>query len=140
MATGVRFNEDVSDGPRGNGEQILIAEDDPMVRLVAARILAKEGYGIWEASDGLEALEFLRDGAVLIHLLLSDVVMPRLNGVELASALSLSHPDLPIILMSGYAARELVSRGIVVPCSILGKPFDPEYLVAEVRRCLKSTS
>jgi two-component system cell cycle sensor histidine kinase/response regulator CckA len=140
MATGVRFNEDVSGDRRGSGEQILIAEDEPSVRLVAARILAAEGYGIWEASDGLEALEFLRDGAVPIHLLLSDIVMPRLNGVELVSALSLSHPDLPIILMSGYAARDLASRGIAVPCSILGKPFDPEYLIAEVRRCLKSTS
>jgi DNA-binding NtrC family response regulator len=66
----------------------------------------------------------------------SDIVMPRLNGVQLLEALAVSHPDLPIILMSGYAPTQLAERGIAAPCSVLSKPFSPQSLLAEVQRCL----
>jgi CheY-like chemotaxis protein len=89
-----------------------------------------------EATDGLEALELVREDRALVHAVVSDIVMPRMNGVELMEALAKSHPDLPIILMSGYATATLSEMGIVSPCSILSKPFPAERLLAEVQRCL----
>jgi two-component system response regulator FlrC len=67
----------------------------------------------------------------------SDIVMPRMNGVELLQSLSLERPRLPVILMSGYGSDQLTRRGIVSPCSVLAKPFPPERLLAEVRRCIQ---
>jgi DNA-binding NtrC family response regulator len=66
----------------------------------------------------------------------SDIVMPRMNGVELLQSLSLEHPRLPVILMSGYDMNQLSRLGIVSPCGVLSKPFPPDQLLAEVRRCI----
>jgi DNA-binding NtrC family response regulator len=63
--------------------------------------------------------------------------MPRLNGVQLLQELALSHPQVPVILMSGYAAGQLEAMGIAAPCAMLSKPFSAEQLVGEVRRCLR---
>jgi CheY-like chemotaxis protein len=67
---------------------------------------------------------------------LSDIVMPRLNGVQLLEALSALHPGLPVLLMTGYAMDALREQGISVPCGVLAKPFAPEHLLSEVHRCL----
>jgi DNA-binding NtrC family response regulator len=66
----------------------------------------------------------------------SDIVMPRVNGVELLRALTTTHPGLPIILMSGYGTEQLQGMGIAAPCAILSKPFSADRLLEEVRRCL----
>ena len=66
-----------------------------------------------------------------MDLVLSDVAMPQLNGVQLLEALSVSHPDLPVLLMSAYAVEDLAA-----PCGIVIEPFTPERLLDEVRRCL----
>ena len=91
---------------------------------------------MYEAADGDEALELLNSGTVLAELVVSDIIMPRLNGVELLKALAETHPAIPVILMSAYADRELVEMGVVAPCGVLPKPFPAERLVQEVRRCL----
>jgi CheY-like chemotaxis protein len=119
--------------------QILVVDDEPGVRLLVCRMLAQGGYGTCEAADGAEALASLRAG-LPVDLVLSDVAMPQLNGVQLLEALSLSHPDLPVLLMSGYAVEALVARGIAAPCGIVMKPFTPERLLDEVRRCLSAWS
>lgn len=119
--------------------QILVVDDEPGVRLLVCRMLAQGGYGTCEAADGAEALASLRAG-LPVDLVLSDVAMPQLNGVQLLEALSVSHPDLPVLLMSGYAAEDLVARGIAAPCGIVRKPFTPERLHDEVRRCLSEWS
>jgi two-component system cell cycle sensor histidine kinase/response regulator CckA len=119
-------------------EQVLVVDDEPMIRRLAARVLSEQGFGVHEAADGAEALELIRDGIGNIDVVLSDIVMPRLNGVELLRSLSVSRPELPVILMSGYGSAQLSERGIVSPCGVLAKPFSPEALVAEVRRCLGS--
>jgi two-component system, cell cycle sensor histidine kinase and response regulator CckA len=106
------------------------------VRQLAARILYEEGYMVHEAVDGREALDFIQQGHVALDAVVSDIVMPRVNGVQLLQTLSRSHPDLPIVLMSGYGLDELARRDIAAPCGILGKPFTPEGLVHEVRRCI----
>lgn len=111
-------------------------DDERTVRRLAARMLEAEGFATVEACDGAQAWEIIRHGTPAIELVLSDIVMPRVNGIELMERLSDAHPELPVILMSGYAAAELAARGIAAPCSLLAKPFTPERLLDEVRRCL----
>jgi two-component system cell cycle sensor histidine kinase/response regulator CckA len=112
-------------------------DDEPAVRRFASRVLTEEGYLVEEAVDGAEALDRVRDGGPPVDVVVSDVVMPRLNGVELALALNALHPTLPVILMSGYATAQLDGMGIATPCGILGKPFSGQRLIEEVRRCLE---
>ena len=126
-----------SSGQIGVATSVLVVDDEAAVRRFAARVLQREGFGVAEAIDGLEALEMLRSGSVSADVVVSDIVMPRLNGVELMQALAVSHPQIPVILMSGYATEALKERGIAAPCGIVTKPFPPERLVAEVHRCLR---
>jgi DNA-binding NtrC family response regulator len=121
---------------RGGGSFILVVDDETAVRRFAARVLERDGFGVLEAVDGVEALEMVRDQGVSVAAVVSDIVMPRMNGVELMDALSVSHPDLPVILMSGYATAALSEMGIASPCSIVPKPFSAERLLAEVHRCI----
>jgi DNA-binding NtrC family response regulator len=113
---------------------ILVVDDEAAVRRFVTRALHEEGFRVLEALDGHEALERVR--AAQVHVIVSDVVMPRLNGVQLMQALAASHPRLPVILMSGYATHELAGMGIAAPCALLSKPFSAERLIEEVRRCL----
>jgi two-component system cell cycle sensor histidine kinase/response regulator CckA len=121
---------------RASSEQVLVVDDEPILRRIAVRILLDEGYLVHEAADGLEALEFIQRGDASCDAVVSDIVMPRLDGVELLRRLALIRPDLPVVLMSGYGFEELAQRGIEAPCGVLAKPFPPERLVAEVRRCI----
>ena len=120
------------------GIWILVVDDESAVRRFAVRVLEREGYGVREAVDGTEALELLKQEGITVEVVVSDIVMPRLNGVELMQALSLSHPGLPVILMSGFAIGALLELGIAAPCAILPKPFPSERLLEEVRRCSHS--
>jgi two-component system, cell cycle sensor histidine kinase and response regulator CckA len=115
---------------------ILVVDDEPVVRRFTCRVLEEAGYRVATAVDGAEALHLVRERGEPVRVVVSDIVMPRLNGVELLEALSVSHPKLPVILMSGYAPAQLAQRGIAAPCSVLAKPFAPDVLLAEVRRCL----
>jgi CheY-like chemotaxis protein len=117
-------------------KRILVVDDEPVVRRFACRVLEDAGYRIAAAADGQEALQELLKQPAGFDAVVSDIVMPRLNGVQLMQALSVTHPQLPFILMSGYATTQLRERGIAAPCSVLGKPFSPEALLSEVRRCL----
>ena len=116
--------------------QILVVDDEELVRRFAARVLRGRGYSVAEAGDGRQALARIEEAGSALHLVLSDIVMPRMNGVELTEHLSVSRPDLPVILMSGYSPVELMARGIAAPCALLSKPFLPSELIAEVSRCL----
>ena len=120
----------------GEGPSILLVDDEGAVRRFAIRVLEREGYIVLEARDGAEALELVEQGHVF-DVVVSDIVMPRLNGVELMQALSASKPELPVILMSGYATGALAELGITAPCGILAKPFPAERLLEEVRRCTR---
>jgi two-component system, cell cycle response regulator CpdR len=120
----------------GNMASVLVVEDEPSVRRFACRVLREAGFGVREAADGLDALSLIRSGVVDLDAVVSDIVMPRMNGVELLQSLSLERPRLPVILMSGYDMNQLTGLGIVSPCGILSKPFPPDRLLAEVRRCI----
>ena len=126
-----------SPGRTDGQTSVLVVDDETAVRRFAARVLQREGYQVVEATDGKEALETVRVGGVSFEVVVSDIVMPRLNGVELMQALSESHPTLPVILMSGYATAALSELGIATPCSILTKPFPADRLLAEVQRCIR---
>jgi two-component system cell cycle sensor histidine kinase/response regulator CckA len=121
----------------GATDHVLVVDDEPVIRRFASRVLAAEGFGVHEATDGESALRLILGGGVDPACVVSDVIMPRLNGVELLQTLSNDRPDLPVILMSGYATAELARRGIALPCGVLAKPFPPELLVSEVRRCIR---
>ena len=123
-------------GRAGSVVSVLVVDDEPAVRRFACRVLEQAGYGVFEAIDGVEALELIQGQAVGLEVVVSDIVMPRMNGVELMEALFVSWPSLAVILMSGYATTALSELGIVAPCSILTKPFSAERLLAEVDRCI----
>ncbi len=116
--------------------QILVVDDEELVRRFAARVLRGRGYEVVEAGDGRRALTKVEELGRDLRLVLSDIVMPHMNGVELTERLSVLRPDLPVILMSGYSPKELMARGIAAPCALLCKPFLPSELIAEVSRCL----
>jgi DNA-binding NtrC family response regulator len=122
----------------GAGVSVLVVDDETAVRRFAVRVLQRDGYDVLEAADGHEALEMLRAGQPTVDLIVSDIVMPRINGVELMQAVTESHPHIPVVLMSGYATAALSELGIATPCSILPKPFPAERLLAEVHRCVRS--
>lgn len=118
------------------GHLVLVVDDEAAVRRFTVRVLEREGYGVAEAGDGMEALELIQQRTTSVEVVVTDIVMPRLNGVELMQALSVTHPDLPVILMSGYATESLAELGIAAPCAMLHKPFLSEQLLEEVRRCI----
>ena len=121
--------------PAVGHEKILLVEDDADVRMVARDVLEASGYQIWEASNGLEALNVWKTNASQIDLLLTDVIMPGgLNGRELSDRLRKERPGLKVILMTGYSPDLMVK--IQPQCHILTKPFSMEGLTETVRNCL----
>ena len=121
--------------PAVGHEKILLVEDDADVRMVARDVLEASGYQIWEASNGLEALNVWKTNASQIDLLLTDVIMPGgLNGRELSDRLRRERPGLKVILMTGYSPDLMVK--IQPQSHILTKPFSMEGLTETVRNCL----
>ncbi len=122
--------------PRGS-ETVLVAEDEAGVRELACQFLRVKGYTVLEAGDGAEALEIAGRHAGVIHLLLSDMVMPKMNGGELAARLRTMRPDIRVAFMSGYSefSRGDLGRGFP-DAPVLQKPFSPASLVEIVRESL----
>ena len=115
---------------------ILVAEDEPAVRSLVEHVLRAAGFTVVAAVDGREALD-LAEGLPTIDLLLTDVMMPRLNGPDLAVALRERRPDQRVLFMSGFTSDVLGGRGIVSPdIELLPKPFAPDDLLARVRAVL----
>ena len=123
------------------GETILLVEDDAALRRLAQLTLEELGYNVLVATDGVDALEVEGDYEGQIHLLLSDVVMPALGGIELARILKQSRSDMNVILMSGYPARG-DQHDVLEPDEfpLLRKPVALEALAAAVHGSLQSLS
>ena len=114
---------------------ILLVEDEPMVRTVAERALSRHGYKVLTASNGEDALELLRGGEA-VDLLVSDVVMPVMDGPAMVREARLLHPKLPILFMSGYAEEQLRKSIDIEHAAFLPKPFSMQELAEAVRAVL----
>jgi len=126
--------------PTGS-ETILLVEDEAALRRLSRRILAQFGYTVIEAPNGEEALRLAEAYGGTIHLVLTDVVMPRLSGRDLAQRVLASHPESKILYMSGYTDDAVVQRGVLAQeVTLLRKPFTPYALVASVREVLDSAT
>ena len=114
---------------------ILLVEDEPMVRTVAERALTRHGYKVLTANNGEEALELIEDGDE-IALLISDVVMPLMDGPTMVREARKTRPDLPILFMSGYAEEQLRKSIDIANVAFLPKPFSVQDLAEAVRNAL----
>jgi CheY-like chemotaxis protein len=122
--------------PRGS-ETILVVEDEAGVRELACQFLRVKGYSVLEADGGQAALDVARRHPGVIHLLLSDLVMPRMSGGELAAQLKAIRPDIRVAFMSGYSEFSRGDLGKGFPeAPVLQKPFSPASLVEIVRETL----
>ena len=122
-------------GAKGTMAQILLAEDDDSMREFLAKALTRAGHEVRAVGDGLDALTTLAEEHV--DLLLADVVMPGLDGIELARRAAKEQPDIKVMFITGFAAvalkaREETPRG----ARVLSKPFHLRDLVNEVNRIL----
>jgi PAS domain S-box-containing protein len=124
------------DLPRGD-ETVLLVEDDDAVRSLVSRLLHRQGYTVIEARDGEEALAAARAHAGPIHLVLSDVIMPKMGGPALAEELLRLRPALRVLYMSGYARDATLRSGVLAnDVALLQKPFTHESLARRVRQAL----
>ena len=122
--------------PRGN-ETILVVEDEKEVRNLAARILEKQGFRVLEASQGEEALSLCGKYKEPIHLLLTDVVMPKMGGRDAAKRCRQLHPETKVLYMSGYTDNAIAHYGVLDEgIEYLQKPFTVEALLRKVRDTL----
>jgi two-component system cell cycle sensor histidine kinase/response regulator CckA len=125
----------------GGNETILVVEDQESVRSFAVTALKQYGYYVIEASDGDEAIAVAEQHSGRIHLLLTDVIMPGMNGKVLSERLKEFYPDLKVLLASGYTADAFADRGVIDPGdAFLHKPFSPAELAVKVREVLAQSS
>ena len=135
VADTARTNADVSRG----AESILLVEDEDALRKVTASILSRSGYRVLEASNGAEALRILESHGNSVDLLLTDVVMPQMNGRQLWERVCTLGLDIRVLYMSGYTDGILVGQ-LAAGALLLQKPFTPSVLTKKVRDALDSTA
>jgi two-component system cell cycle sensor histidine kinase/response regulator CckA len=136
--------EEAGDGPSSmearelkGSETILVVEDDDSVRRLVIEVLRKAGYRILEAREGDKALEIIEAEGAGVDLLLTDVVMARMGGGQLATRVSKERPGIKVIYMSGYTGDSLRAQGVgATPAAFLQKPFSPIGLLSKVRETL----
>jgi len=122
----------------GGNELVLVVEDEPAMREVTRRILARNGYHVITAADGYEAIDAAAKCPDHIDLLLTDVVMPGMQGKEVADRLSGSQPDIGVLFMSGYTQGILGAQGILEPgINLIEKPFNEASLLKKLHEILR---
>ena len=136
----VPFQQDPEQSSLPTGtETVLLVEDDPGVRNLAATTLTKCGYHVLQAGDGPAAAEVARSHEGLIHLLLTDVVIPGISGRSTAESLLRLRPEVKVLYMSGYTDDAITHHGILEPgIDLIQKPFTPGALARRVREVLDS--
>ena len=127
------------DAAPGGTESILLVEDERVIRDLTRHFLADAGYTVLDAGNGAEALERLARHAGPLDLLLTDVVMPGMNGRELASRVRKLRPDVKVLYTSGYTDDAILRRGVLAdPRRFIAKPFTGRQLRRKVRDVLDS--
>lgn len=120
----------------GNGEMILVVEDEEVVRRIIRDTLGERGFRVVEAENGVQGLEYLDRGEP-VRLVICDVVMPVMSGKALGDQIRARYPHLPILFMSGYTGEDVVYRGLLAPESrFISKPFAAETLLWRVKETL----
>ena len=123
--------------PSDGSETVLVAEDEGAVRTIVRLTLQGRGYRVLEAADGGEALRVATTHDGPIHLLLTDVVMPEIDGQELSERIRAICPDLKVVFLSGYTDDEVIRRGVLrAEAHFMQKPFTPAALAEKVRAVL----
>ena len=122
--------------PLATGETVLLVEDDPEVRRVVELTLARHGYRVHTAGNAGEALLLLEQRSADVDLLVTDIVLPHVDGVELARRLRLTRPAVPVLLMTGYVDQPIDLGQLEPPARLLRKPFRAEQLLEHVRMAL----
>jgi CheY-like chemotaxis protein len=116
---------------------VLVVEDEVSLRTFTCTLLQENGYTVLEAGDGEEALALAGEYKQPIHLLLTDMIMPGMNGPAVAEKLASLHPEAKVLFMSGYTG--FVSRGLIEPHAVLvSKPFTREELLRKIQQVLSS--
>jgi CheY-like chemotaxis protein len=124
--------------PKGAGQTILVVEDDKPLRRVIHRILSRSGY-VPLLPESVEEARVILEGTEELDLLLTDVVMPRSSGTELASYALELRPHLPVVYMSGYEDQVLMRQGVENTGGYLAKPFGPDELLEVIGRALEKS-
>jgi len=120
-------------------ETILLVEDQDSLRKMACEVLKKKGYKVLDAHNAGEAILISEEHTGLIHLMLTDVVMPRVGGRDLFERLQPWHPEMKVLFMSGYTDSTVVQQGLLDPgVAFLEKPFSPQDLAQKVRQVLNT--
>ena len=119
------------------GETVLVVDDEEALREVAERIFTRNGYHVLTAAGGADALALIARHEGPIHLLVTDVVMPKMLGKELAERVRALRPDIEVLFMSGYAQPVLAAQGRLEPgVALVDKPFSEAALLAKAGRVL----
>ena len=122
--------------PRGT-ETIVVVEDDTAVRELIVKLLERQGYRVFAYGNGPDALAWVRGFADTVHLLLTDVIMPGMNGKELAESVTTLRPGIRVLYASGYTANVIVHHGVLTPgVEFIAKPFAASALATRVRDLL----
>jgi DNA-binding NtrC family response regulator len=130
--------EDVraTNSPRGT-ETVLLVEDEQAVRQATAEFLKLQGYTVLEAKDGLDALSVAKNHGGVIHLLVTDVVMPNMSGGPLAKELAHLRPNTKLLFVSGYAGKTVLDHKVVdLETNFLQKPYTLKQLSLKIRAAL----
>jgi CheY-like chemotaxis protein len=123
--------------PSHNFETILVAEDEEIVRELVCDVLEDQGYNVLCANNGVEALEIAQSYDGEIHLLVTDVIMPQMNGHELAEQVFRTRPETKVLYVSGYSNNEIGNHGELDPrIDLLQKPFTPQKLASKIHEII----
>jgi DNA-binding NtrC family response regulator len=118
-------------------ETVLLVEDEPAVRRAAGEFLARQGYTVLEAKYGLDALSVAKNYGSLIHLMVTDVVMPNMSGGQLAEELARLRPEMKYLFVSGYAGKTVLDHKVVdLETNFLQKPYTLKQLSNKIRATL----
>jgi DNA-binding NtrC family response regulator len=131
------LSKDIVNEPQSPKRTILLADDDQQVREMLAYVLEAYGFHVIKASDGFEACGLFMNAPDQIDLLVSDVLMPKMNGVEAYRIMRRVKPDLPAILISGYpnGVNMIREDDNIIP-EIIAKPLRPDHLVSRIHELL----
>lgn len=120
-------------------ETILLVDNEEVVRTFVKTILKDSGYNVLEAATGFDALEIERTYSDSIHMVLTDLIMPKMSGTELKQRIVAMRPDIRCLFMSGYTDDSISQRGVLKSeTAFIEKPFSPDALAKKIREVFKS--